>query len=243
MGEQTVDHSETPAKSGGGIIKLIVFVVAIGALFALFKTFNVSTHLRNLLTWVEAQGAWAPVIFIAVYAVATVAFVPGSLLTLGSGVVFGVVRGSIYVSAGSTLGAILAFIVGRYLARNAIAKKIEGNDRFTAIDSAVAREGWKIVLLTRLSPIFPFTLLNYAFGLTKVKLRDYSLASWVGMIPGTIMYVYIGSLAGDVATIGSGERTTSPAEWAIRIVGFAATVAVTVYVTRIAKKALNKKVD
>jgi len=151
--------------------------------------------------------------------------------------VFGVVWGSIYVSIASTLGATAAFLVGRYLARDAIARKIEGNERFAAIDKAVAGEGWKIVGLTRLSPVFPFTLLNYAFGLTQVKLRDFVLASWIGMMPGTIMYVYLGSLA----QAATGDRARTTGEWVLYSVGLLATVVVTVFVTRVAKKALAKK--
>ncbi len=244
MSDATIP-AEAPAKAGGGYVKIILFAVIAVALLAAFKVFNVSDHLKELLTWINNQGAWGPAIFIGVYAVATVLFIPGSVLTLGSGVVFGVIEGTIYVTLGANLGAALAFLVGRYAARDAVAKKIEGNERFAAIDSAVAEEGWKIVFLTRLSPIFPFTLLNYAFGLTKVKFRDYVLASLGGMIPGTLMYVYIGSLAGSVATLGAeGEKTaTTPGEWALRLVGFLATVGVTVYVTRIARRALKKRVD
>ena len=115
--------------------------------------------------------------------------------------------------------------------------------RFKTIDDAVATEGWKIVGLTRLSPVFPFNLLNYAYGLTKVSLRDYFFASWIGMLPGTVMYVYIGSLIGDLARLGAGGRTRTGAEWALYVVGLVATVAVTVYVTRIARSALNKKTE
>jgi uncharacterized membrane protein YdjX (TVP38/TMEM64 family) len=120
-----------------------------------------------------------------------------------------------------------------------VIKKIADNKKFAAIDNAVGREGLKIVLLTRLSPIFPFNLLNYAFGVTAVSLKDYFLGC-VGMIPGTIMYVYIGSLAGNLALIGTeNQPTNSTLTWVIRIVGFIATVAVTIYVTKIAKKALE----
>jgi len=204
--------------------------------------FNPQELLRNALQWVESLGYVGGIVFIGIYIIATVAFLPGSILTLGAGVVFGVVFGSIYVFIGATIGAIAAFLVGRYLARGWIGKKIAGNQKFAAIDKAVAYEGFKIVLLTRLSPIFPFNLLNYAFGVTGVSLKDYAIAS-IGMFPGTVMYVYIGSLAGDLARIGSENSPTDPTiQWIIRIVGFIATVAVTVYVTRIARKALDEKV-
>ncbi len=204
--------------------------------------FNPQEILRNALQWIDGLGAVGAIAFMIVYIVATVAFIPGSVLTLGAGVVFGVVLGSIYVFIGATIGATGAFLVGRYLARGWISQKIAGNEKFSAIDNAVGREGLKIVLLTRLSPVFPFNLLNYALGITGVSLKDYVIGS-VGMIPGTIMYVYLGSLAGNIATIGSAEQPTNPAiTWAIRIIGFIATVAVTVYVTKVARKALDESI-
>ena len=186
----------------------------------------------------DSLGAVGAIAFIIIYILATVAFFPGSILTLGAGVVFGVVLGSFYVFIGATIGATAAFLVGRYLARGWVAEKIQGNSKFQAIDEAVGKEGLKIVLLTRLSPIFPFTLLNYAYGVTGVSLKDYLLGS-AGMIPGTIMYVYIGSLAGSLATIGTSAPATNPVLlWTIRLIGFIATVAVTLYVTKIARQAL-----
>lgn len=205
--------------------------------------FNPQEWLRNALQWIQDLGSIGAIAFILLYIVATVAFLPGSILTLGAGVVFGVILGSFYVFIGATLGATAAFLVGRYLARGWVANKIEGNQKFKAIDEAVGREGLKIVLLTRLSPVFPFNLLNYAYGLTGVSLKDYFFGS-VGMIPGTIMYVYIGSLAGSLATIGGESQPSDPTiQWAIRIIGFIATVAVTLYVTKVARKALDEKVD
>jgi uncharacterized membrane protein YdjX (TVP38/TMEM64 family) len=204
--------------------------------------FNPQEILRNALAWIDSLGAVGAIAFILLYIIATVAFFPGSILTLGAGVVFGVFLGSFYVFIGATLGATGAFLVGRYLARGWVAKKIEGNQKFRAIDEAVGREGLKIVLLTRLSPIFPFNLLNYAYGVTGVSLKDYVIGS-AGMIPGTIMYVYIGSLAGSLATIGTEAQPANPAvQWTIRIVGFIATVAVTLYVTKLARNALAEEV-
>jgi uncharacterized membrane protein YdjX (TVP38/TMEM64 family) len=227
----------------GAIAFLLVASPALAQSAGSSAGFNPQDLLRSALQWIESLGIIGGIAFIAIYIIATVAFLPGSILTLGAGVVFGVLLGAVYVFVGATLGAIAAFLVGRYLARGWISKKIEGNQKFAAIDKAVAKEGFKIVLLTRLSPVFPFNLLNYAFGITGVSLKDYALGS-VGMIPGTIMYVYIGSLAGDLARIGTESQPTNPAiQWAIRIIGLIATVAVTVYVTRIARKALAEKVD
>ncbi|HEY9649942.1 MAG TPA: TVP38/TMEM64 family protein [Coleofasciculaceae cyanobacterium] len=204
--------------------------------------FNPQEGLRNALEWIDNLGAVGAIAFILLYIIAAIAFLPGSILTLGAGVVFGVVLGSFYVFIGATLGATAAFLVGRYLARGWVTKKIAGNKKFRAIDEAVGREGLKIVLLTRLSPIFPFNLLNYAYGITGVSLKDYVIGS-LGMIPGTIMYVYIGSLAGSLAAVSSkAQPVNSTVQWAIRIIGFIATVAVTLYVTQVARKALEEEV-
>lgn len=223
-------------------LKVIVVILAIIILLAAAKYFQVQDLLRSSLDWVSSLGPWGVLIFIAIYILACVFFLPGSILTLGAGVLFGVIKRSIIVFISATLGATCAFLVGRYLARDWVAKKTQTNEKFQAIDEAVAREGWKIVGLTRLSPVFPFNLLNYAYGLTRVSLRDYFFASWIGMMPGTIMYVYLGSLAGEVAKLGSEGRTRTLTEWALYIVGLIATIVVTIFITRIARAALRKKV-
>ncbi|RME92605.1 MAG: TVP38/TMEM64 family protein [Verrucomicrobia bacterium] len=192
--------------------------------------------IAKLLQQVEAWGAWGILVFVVAYVVAAVLLIPGSALTLGAGAVFGLLRGTVIVSVASTLAAAAAFLIGRHGAREAVARRLEANPRFAALDRAVAEEGWKIVLLTRLSPVFPYTLLNYAFGLTRVKFSHYVLASWVGMLPGTVMYVYLGTLARVAA-----DRSRTPAEWALYGVGLAATVAVTVLITRTARRALADK--
>jgi len=219
--------------------KWVVYVAVGVAIVLALKYFHVQDLLKQALDWIGKLGPWGPILFIGIYVVATVLFIPGSVLTLGAGAVFGVVLGSVCVSISATLGATAAFLVGRYLARDAIARTIEKNEKFAAIDRAVADEGWKIVFLTRLSPVFPFTLLNYAFGLTRVKLSHYVLASWIGMMPGTVMYVYLGSLV----NVGAGHRQRTTGEWALYGVGLLATIVVTVFVTRLAKKALAKKIS
>lgn len=203
----TATQPDKPASSK----RWILYLVALALVLAAVRYFHLQDRLKPILDWVSGLGTWGPVIFIGLYVVATVLFIPGSVLTLGAGAVFGVLWGCVYVSIAATLGATCAFLVGRYLARDAIARRLEGNPRFAAVDQAVAREGWKIVLLTRLSPVFPFTLLNYAFGLTQVRLREYVLASWIGMMPGTVMYVYFGSLAGEA----SAPRSRNGLEWAL----------------------------
>lgn len=239
----STDKAVQPPKRGVALKwKVLLGILLAAALVAAYRFLHVQDLLGTALEWIRGLGAMGPVIFLLIYILATIFFLPGSVLTLGAGAIFGLLRGSILVSIAATLGAVSAFLVGRYLARGWVEKKIEGNDRFKAIDETVAREGWKIVGLTRLSPVFPFNLLNYAYGITKVSLRDYFLASWVGMLPGTVLYVYIGSLAGDLATLGTGGGSPNAAQWALRVVGLLATVGVTVYITRIARSALRKKV-
>lgn len=224
-------------------LKLVAGALVLAGLFVGGKYFGVQELLRKILETIADMGVFGGVIFIVIYALSTVLFLPGWILTLGAGVIYGVAVGSAVVSIGSTFGAVCAFLSGRYIARDWVSKKIQGNKKFKAIDDAVAREGWKIVGLTRLSPAFPFNLLNYAFGVTKVSFRDYFLASWIGMAPGTIMYVYIGSLAGSLATLGADGNGRTPMQWALYLLGLAATVAVTIYVTKIAKEALADKVS
>ncbi|QEI41868.1 TVP38/TMEM64 family inner membrane protein YdjZ [Dolichospermum sp. UHCC 0315A] len=200
---------------------------------------NLQEFLQNALQWINSLGAIGGIVFIGIYIIATLAFLPAALLTLGAGVIFGVIWGSIYVFIGATLGAIAAFLGGRYLAQGWVKEKISSYKKFAIIDKAVSKEGLKIVLLVRLSPLFPFNLLNYALGITSVSFQDYLIGS-VGMIPGTIMYVYFGSLVGDIALIGSKNQPGNIIlHWVIQIMGLIATIAVTVYVTKIAKKALK----
>lgn len=232
-------------QSSHKIFKYLVIATILFGLIVLADRIDLPGLFQGALTWVEGLGAWGPIAFIAIYNLATVLFLPGSLLTLGGGALFGLRLGTMIVFVAATLGATFAFLIGRYLARDAIAQKLEGNQKFKAIDDAIAQEGLKIVFLTRLSPVFPFNLLNYALGLTKVSLKDYVIGS-LGMLPGTILYVYLGSLAGDLAQIGQETATVDPTtvklQWAVRIIGLFATFGVTVYITKVAKKALDKSV-
>jgi uncharacterized membrane protein YdjX (TVP38/TMEM64 family) len=214
--------------------KLLLALAALGALLALGRL--AGGYVPAFQQWVAGLGAFGPLVFIAGYAAAVVAFVPGSALTLASGAIFGVAKGTVLVFAAALLGSTASFLV----ARAAIEKRLAGDARFAAIDRAIGSEGRKIVFLLRLSPIFPFNLLNYGLGLTRVRLVDYVIAG-AGMLPGTLLYVYLGSAAGQaVAAAGGAAPGRSPAEWALFGVGLAATVVVTVSVTRIARRALRE---
>ena len=208
----------------------------LGLLYLLGST--VGEYVPQFAEWVDEQGAWGPAVFIVGYAVLTVAFVSGALLTLTAGAIFGIVEGTLYVFVAATLGASIAFLVARYLARDAVEARIRGDDRFTAIDRAIGGEGRKIVFLLRLVPFLPFILLNYALGLTRVRFVDYLLAS-VGMLPATVVYVYYGKVLGEVAAIAGGvEIERGPADYAMLAAGLVAAIAVSIIVTRVARRAL-----
>jgi uncharacterized membrane protein YdjX (TVP38/TMEM64 family) len=192
----------------------------------------------ELIQMIGGLGTAAPFLFIGVYILATIALVPGSLLTLAAGAMFGLWRGTLIVFVGAVIGATLAFLIARHLARPAVERRLAGDVRFTRIDSAVGREGARIVLLLRLTPILPFNLLNYGLGITRVRFRDYVLAS-VGMLPGTILYVYSGRVIGEITAIAAGARVErGPASWAVLVLGLLATLALVVVITRIARRAL-----
>ena len=216
--------------------------VLVAAVVAGLAVLPVKDYLAGFLERIESVGLWGPVLLAAVYVVACVLFVPGSILTLGAGFLFGVVWGTIAVSVGSVLGATAAFLVGRTLLREWIEGRIASYPRFQAIDRAVGEQGFKIVLLVRLSPIFPFNLLNYAFGLTKVRLWQYVLASWIGMLPATVMFVYMGSALKSLADVAAGGAEGGTPQTVFFVAGLAMTVVATVVITRVARRALNEAV-
>ena len=218
---------------------IVIAILALGALAVMGKVFDVGAHVEPFLRWVQQQGVWGPVVIVGVYAVACVLMLPGVLLTVPVGYVFGVGVGVATVSVASVLGACAAFWVGRTVGRGWVQQKVAGNARFAAIDAAVGREGFKIVLLTRLSPIFPFNLQNFAYGLTTVGFWKYALASWIGMLPGTVLYVYLGSAARSLLDATSGDLA---ADWRVQVMfwaGLAIAVGVAVFVARVARRALK----
>jgi len=240
-GAETTIHTDAPERSGSRWMRLVVGVAILVALVVLGRM--AGDHVRAFAQWVDGLGFWGPAVFAAGYALAVVAFVPASLLTLAAGAIFGIGEGVAIVFVAATFGSSVAFLVSRYFARDAIERRLEGNERFAAIDRAVGRKGLRIVLLLRLSPIFPFNLLNYALGLTRVRFVDYVVAS-VGMLPGTLLYVYSGKAAGDVAALAGGAAPArGPGYWAVLALGLVATAAVTFVVTRTARRALDEATD
>lgn len=219
-------------------VRIVLLVLLAAAALLLLGRWG-GGYVPTFIEWVRGLGALGPLVFIAGYVVAAVAGVPGSLLTLAAGAIFGLAFGVLYVFVGATLGASAAFLVARYLARGMVERRVGANAKFQALDRAIAANGRKIVFLLRLSPVFPFSLLNYALGLSRVRFVDYFVAS-IGMLPGTILYVYYGKLAGDVATVASGAAPVRDAGYyAVLGVGLAATIAVTTIITRVAGRALR----
>ncbi len=228
------DRQTTPKRLPFGRIALAI--AGIGIL--VYSGRAAGAYLQDFASWIDGLGFWGPVAFIVGYAVATVAFVPGSILTLTAGAIFGVPKGTVFVFIAAVLGSAAAFLVARYLARGVIEQRIAGNKKFAAIDRAIAGQGFKIVLMLRLSPAFPFTLLNYGLGLTRVRFVDY-LAASIGMLPGTLLYVYYGGLVGEVAQLAGGASIEKGAGYyTVLGLGLVATIVVTTLVTRVARRAL-----
>lgn len=219
---------------------LVAVLVVAAALFALSRL-PVKPWLESFNAFVASLGFAGVLVFVAGYAIAALLF-PASLLTLGGGATFGPWVGTAAVSAGSTMSACLAFLIGRTFARDAIQRRMDRFPRFKAVEAAVSKQGFKIVLLTRLSPLFPFTWQNYAYGVTTVRFRDYAIASWIGMLPATFAYVYLGHAARTVTqSAASGESGGSLVRTIAKVaVVVVPALVVTAIVGRTAKRALDE---
>ena len=215
---------------------LLIFAIAL-ALGAWF--FLLQEHTGVAFDWVRDKGLMGGVVAGLAYALATVLMIPGSAATLAIGAIYGPWVGLLIVSPASVLGATMAFILGRGAFRPIIEKKMQGSNKFEALQAAIAKNGLKILTLVRLSPIFPFTVINYAFGLTRISLRKYIVGSFIGMLPGTLLYVYLGSAVGDVGQLmNDGVQDSGRAASMMFYGGLVATVVVTIIITKVAKQAL-----
>ncbi len=198
----TESTASIPEKTvGRPWVKPLLLGVALIAMLIAANAFGLGARLDDLRAWILELGAWGPVVFIALYAIAVVAAVPASVLTIAAGAMFGSVIGVASVSVASTLGAALAFAVARWFARDSVTRWLGGKERFAKLDRMTAEHGAIMVAITRLVPIFPFTLLNYGFGLTGVRFGTYVLWSWLCMLPGTVLYV----VGADAVTKGLAE--------------------------------------
>jgi uncharacterized membrane protein YdjX (TVP38/TMEM64 family) len=226
----------------GRIVALVAIVIT---LFLAMQFLPVEQLLRSFNDWVAQMGTAGIFVFIGVYVVATVLLAPGAILTIGAGFAFGLWKGFLAVSAGATIGASLAFLIARFVARNKIEAIAQRNEKFREIDNAIGKQGAKLIFLLRLNPVIPFNLSNYLYGLTGVKFWPYALASWIGMMPGTLLYVYIGTAgkAAVSAAVGGEAVKHGWQYWTVMSVGLSATVIVTIWVTKIARDALKKTGD
>jgi len=223
--------------------KLIAVLVVLGAIAAVYLL-PVDAWVRTFVASIRGAGAIGVAVFAIAYVAAAILLLPGSVLTAGAGFAYGPLWGALVVSPVSVVAATLAFVLGRTVARGWIARRIAGSPRFAAIDDAVGESGFKIVLLLRLSPLFPFSVLNYALGLTRMSLRDYFVASALGMLPGTLLYVYLGSIVTSASqlTAGGGGAAGAPRSilyWG----GLAATLGATWLLTRSARRALSRTIE
>lgn len=214
----------------------LAVVVTIGVASTLLLP--VKEYLAAFVHWIQAQGPLGAIVLGLSFIPACLLFVPGAPITLAAGFLYGVPLGIAVVSGGSVLGASAAFLVGRTIGRGLVEPKISAHPKFRVIDEAVGKQAFKIVLLLRLSPVFPFNLLNYAFGLTKVGFWQHLFASWIGMLPGTAMYVYLGSAVKSLTDGLSGDVAQEPGTRVLFYVGLAATIAATLYITHLARQAL-----
>ena len=238
----TANNKEASKSAIGRIVALTLIIIAF---FLAMRFLPVRQCMMNFNDWVGQMGTAGIFIFIGVYALGTVLLAPGSVLTIDAGFTFGLWKGFIAVSAGSTLGAALAFLVARFIARERVVAIAQRNEKFREIDSAIGKQGAKLIFLLRLSPVIPFNLSNYLYGLTGVKFWPYVLASWIGMMPGTFLYVYIGTAGKAAVSAADGSEAVKQGwqYWMFLGIGLAATIIVTIWVTKIARDALKKTGD
>lgn len=234
-------NKKTATRKSNPLVKIGLLIAAVLTLFALSRFLPLEDWLKDFNQWVTELGAIGFIVFVFTYAIFAILMLPGAVLTVGAGLIFGLAWGFVAVSVGSTLGAALAFLAGRFLARDKIRSLTADKPKFQQIDRAIGERGAKLIFLLRLSPVVPFNLSNYFYGLTAVKFWPYVLASWLGMMPGTLAYVYFGTLGKAAAESASGagpER--GPLEWTLLAVGLAATLAVTIWVSKIARNAIQQ---
>jgi uncharacterized membrane protein YdjX (TVP38/TMEM64 family) len=202
--------------------------------------------LHHVVDWmhvIQSTGPRGWALFIGLYALCCLLFIPGSVLTIAAGAAYGFWGGSALVLAGNGLGSVLSLLITRLFLRDWMARRIANNPRLKALEKAVADDDLRLVFLTRLSPIMPFSLINYSLGLTKISAWRFLLATEVGAIPATFVYVYMGTLMGNLARIAPDLKQHRPLEWAFQGAGLALAVGVTIYVTRLATRALNQRLE
>jgi uncharacterized membrane protein YdjX (TVP38/TMEM64 family) len=216
-------------------LKAVIVVLVLILVLLLGR--EAATRFPQFTAWVQSLGMLGPVVFILAYGLAAVLLIPGFPLTMAAGALWGFAQGLVIVMLGATLGAVLAFVSARYLARGFVEAYVARSPRLVALDRAVASEGLRLVFLLRMSPLVPFNLLNYVLGVSRVRFRDY-VGGMPGMIPVAAMYVYAGKVAGDLAALASGAPPRGAMYYAMLAVGLAATVAAGILTARAAQRSI-----
>lgn len=228
------------SKSPSSAWTLLLSLIFVAAVVAVLVYVDAHERVLQVLEWLDAQGVWASLMFIIIMSLVVVFLLPGVFFTMGAGFVFGVVEGTVYVVVGTTLGAMAAFMIARLWFGERVAGYLLSHPRLSLISQEFGREAWKVVLLTRLIPFFPFKLSNYFFGLTRFPLRDFAFGTFIGVIPFSLNNVYLGSITADIATLGMRNAERSPLEWALYGMGFLVAVFALVYFNRLARRALAR---
>lgn len=194
MGEGTEDGPGGREGKKKGMIKRILLLGVIAAMILAFRITGAARYLDQeiLRQWIEGYGGLAPFVYMLIYAVAPSLLLPGLPITIAGGVLFGPFWGVVYTITGATIGACIAFLVARYIARDWVERKL-GSPKWRRLDEGVEKHGWKVVAFTRLIPLFPFNLLNYAFGLTRIKFLHYAVATFFFMLPASIAFIVFSS--------------------------------------------------
>lgn len=238
--DRQAERAPDGVPSGRAVALVMLASIAIVAVaVGLLVLFDAHRYVLDLLRWLDDQGGQALLLFVLIMALVMLLLLPGVLFTTGAGFVFGVTQGSIAVVIGSTLGAVGAFMIARHALGARAREWLRGRARLDAFGEELGAEGWKIVALTRMVPLFPFKISNYLFGLTPVTLRGFTVGTFLGVMPWSIHNVYLGAIAADLSGLGlSAER--GPFEWALYIGGFVAIVATLFYLSRMARRALAR---
>lgn len=244
FGEDGFLASTRRALSGISAMKIFIVLVAFGFIATILIYLPLDQFLKDFLLWLKNDvGPWGPLIMALAYIPLTVLALPGSILTLGGGYAFGLLVGFAADSIGSTMGATAAFLVGKTIGRSYVSAKLKEYPKFQVVATAISKSGFKIVLLLRLVPILPCNVMNYVLSVTPIGVGSYVLASWIGMMPCTFAFVYIGTTIKDISEIGTKEASMAAFQWWMLGIGLVCTVVVTLIITRVAKDALQKAIE
>jgi len=219
---------------------ILLSIIGVTAILALLIYAGLDAKVLLILQWFDDHDTWAPTLFVLLMATVVILILPGIWLTMGAGVLFGVVHGSLYVILGTTLGASISFLVARFFFGARTQKYlVKRQKKLKFLTDHFASKSWKIVFITRLIPFFPAKLANYFFGLTRCSFFHYVIATFIGIIPFSVHSVYLGSIVTDIATLGSRNNDRSQLQWGLYILGFLATLTLVLYLSRKAVHQLN----